>query len=80
MWYPAVAECNLLKAGFSPSTAVSGNNLIKEINERWDCQREMIPNHFVLLWIKPAFLKQNCQGSMGKFRKNHSKSKGLLLN
>ena len=32
---------------------VSGNNLMKEINERWDCQRE-------LFWIKLAFLKQNC--------------------
>ena len=36
-------------------TAVSGNNLMKEINERWDCQWEMIPNHFCVILDKTGF-------------------------
>ena len=33
-------------------TAVSGNNLTKEINERWHCQWEMIPNHLCVIQDK----------------------------
>ena len=36
------------------STAVWGNNLKKEINERWGCQWEMIPNHFCVILDKPS--------------------------
>ena len=35
-------------------TAVSGNNLMKDINERWDCQWEVIPNHFCVILDKTS--------------------------
>ena len=28
---------------------------MNEINERWDCQREMIPNHFCVILDKTSF-------------------------
>ena len=59
-------------------TAVSGNNLMKEINERWDCQREMIPKHFCVILNKTNFSEAKLL-CVGKFRKNHNKNKGLLF-
>ena len=30
---------------------------MKEINERWDCQWEMIPNHFCVILDKTSFFR-----------------------
>ena len=54
---------------------------MKEINERWDCQWEMIPNHFRVILDKTNFSEAKLLGFYGKIsKKNHSKSKGLLFN
>ena len=50
-------------------TAVSGNNLMKEINERWDCQQEMIPNHFCVILDNTSFSEANLLGFHGKILK-----------
>ena len=52
---------------------------MKEINERWDCQREMIPNHFCVILDKTSFSEAKLSGFYGKISKNHNKSKGLLF-
>ena len=62
------------------STAVWGNNLLKEINERWDCQQEMIPNHFCVILDQPCLSESKLLGFYGKISKNHNKSKVLLFN
>ena len=54
-------------------TAVSGNNLMKEINERWDCQWEMIPNHFCVILNKTNFSEAKLLGFYGKISKNYNK-------
>ena len=50
-------------------TAVLGNNLMKEINERWDCQREIIPNDFCVILDKTSFSKAKLLGFYGKISK-----------
>ena len=47
-------------------TAVSDNNLMKKINERWDCQREMIPNHFCVILGRSSFSEAKLLGLYGK--------------
>ena len=39
---------------------------MKEINERWDCQREMIPNHFCVNLGKTSFSEVKLLGFYGK--------------
>ena len=53
-------------------TAVSDNNLMKEISERWDCQREMIPNNFCVILDKTRFSEAELLGFYGKISKNHN--------
>ena len=60
-------------------TAVLGNNLMKEINETWDCQREMIPNHFCVILDKTRFSQAKLLGLYGIIRKNHNKSGYYLI-
>ena len=50
-------------------TAVLGNNLMKEINERWDCQREMIPNRFCVILDKTSSSEAKLLGFYGKILK-----------
>ena len=50
-------------------TAVSGNNLMKEINERWDGQREMILNHFCAILNKTSFSEAKLLGFYWKISK-----------
>ena len=50
-------------------TAVFGNNLMKEINEKWDCQQEMIPNHFCVILDKNSFSEAKLLGFYGKISK-----------
>ena len=50
-------------------TAVSGNNLMQEISERWDCQREVILNHFCVILDKTSFSKAKLLGFYGKISK-----------
>ena len=35
---------------------------MKEINERWDCQREIIPNHFCVILDKTSFSEAKLLG------------------
>ena len=42
---------------------------MKEINERWDCQREMIPNHFCVTLDKSSFSEAKRSGLCGKISK-----------
>ena len=51
-------------------TAVSDNNLMKEINEVWDCQWGMIPNHFRVILDKTSFSEVKLLGFYGKILKN----------
>ena len=60
-------------------TAVSGNNVMKEIKEKWDCQREMISNHFCMILNKTSLSEAKLLGFYGKILKNHNKSKGPCL-
>ena len=50
-------------------TAVSRNNLMKETNERWDCQREMIPSHFCVILDETSFSEAKLLGFYGKILK-----------
>ena len=43
--------------------------LMKEINERWDCQQEMIPNHFCVILDKTSFSEAKLLGFYGKISK-----------
>ena len=52
---------------------------MKEINERWDCQREMIPNHFCVILDKTRFSQEKLSGFYGIIRKNHNKSGYYLI-
>ena len=42
---------------------------MKEISERWDCQREMIPNHFCVTFDKTSFCEAKLLGFYGKISK-----------
>ena len=42
---------------------------MKEINERWDCQREMIPNHFCVILDKISFSEAKLLGFYEKISK-----------
>ena len=42
---------------------------MKEINERWDCQREMIPNYFCVILDKTSFPESKLLGFYGKISK-----------
>ena len=42
---------------------------MNEINERWDRQREMIPNHFCVISDKTSFSEAELLGFYGKISK-----------